>query len=138
MRRRAYLALVLAALLLAACSPRPLRTVTIGGQPWTVYEGSANGMRGLAGFGDADGMLFDMDREVDPAVVGFGMEEVGYPIDIAWFDGSGGLVSIASMASCEAPPCPVYQADGPYRWAVEAPVGAFTDLRPDDRLVVGD
>jgi uncharacterized membrane protein (UPF0127 family) len=138
MGRRACLALVLAALVLAACSPRPLRTVTIGGQPWTLYEGSANGMRGLDGFGDADGMLFDMDREVDPAAVGFGMEEVGYPIDIAWFDGDGGLVSTASMAACDAPPCPVYQADGPYRWAVEAPVGAFAGLQPTDRLVVAD
>ena len=103
-----------------------------------MYVGSPNGMRGLDGFGDADGMLFDMDREVDPAAVGFGMENVGYPIDIAWFDGSGALVSIAAMTPCDAAPCPVYQAAGPYRWAVEAPVGAFTDLRPEDRLVVRD
>ena len=137
--RHAAAGLVLAATLaIAGCSSLPVRTVTLGGQPWTMYEGSANGMRGLPGFGDADGMLFDMGREVDPAAVGFGMEDVGYPIDIAWFDDSGGLVSTASMATCEAPPCPVYQADGPYRWAVEGPVGAFRDLGPGDRLVVTD
>lgn len=137
--RLAGLVLVLAATLsIWGCNALPVRTVTIGGQPWTVYEGSANGMRGLDGFGDVDGMLFDMGREVDPAAVGFGMEEVGYPIDIAWFDGGGGLVSTASMAACVAPPCPVYHADGPYRWAVEAPVGAFVGLQPADRLVVAD
>ena len=66
------------------------------------------------------------------------MEDVGYPIDIAWFDGDGALVSTAAMTPCDAAPCPLYHAAGPYRWAVEAPVGAFTDLRPEDRLVVGD
>jgi uncharacterized membrane protein (UPF0127 family) len=137
------LALVLVVVLAATpaiggCSPRPVTTVTIGGQPWTVYVGSPDGMRGLDGFGAADGMLFDMDREVDPAAVGFGMEDVAYPIDIAWFDGGGALVSTAAMTPCDAPPCPVYHAAGPYRWAVEAPVGAFADLRPEDRLVVGD
>jgi uncharacterized membrane protein (UPF0127 family) len=132
-------ALALAATLaIGGCSRPPVTTVTIGGQPWTVYVGSADGMRGLDGFGAADGMLFDMDREVDPAAVGFGMEDVGYPIDIAWFDGGGALVSTAAMTPCDAPPCPVYYAARPYRWAVEAPVGAFADLRPEDRLVVGD
>lgn len=125
-------------LAIGGCGPLPVRTVTLGGQPWTVYEGSANGMRGLDGFGDADGMLFDMRREVDPAGVAFGMEDVGFPIDIAWFDGAGGLVSTASMAVCGTPPCSLYRAAGPYRWAVEAPVGAFADLRPEDRLVVTD
>jgi len=127
-----------ATLAIWGCGSLPVRTVTIGGQPWTVYEGTASGMRGLDGFGDTDGMLFDMGREVDPSAVGFGMEEVDYPIDIAWFDGGGGLVSTTSMAVCDAPPCPVYAADGPYRWAVEAPVGAFADLKPTDRLVVAD
>lgn len=138
-RRRPALALVLAAAFgIAGCSPLPVRTVTIGDQPWTVYVGGANGMRGLDGFGDADGMLFDMGREVDPGGVPFGMEDVGFPIDIAWFGDSGALVSTAAMAPCDAAPCPLYHAAGPYRWAVEAPVGAFQDLRPEDRLVVGD
>lgn len=138
-RWRPALGLALAAAFgIAGCSPLPVTTVTIGGQPWTMYVGGADGMRGLDGFGDADGMLFDMGREVDPGGVPFGMEDVGFPIDIAWFDGGGGLVSTASMAACEASPCPLYHATGPYRWAVEAPVGAFGDLRPEDWLVVGD
>lgn len=130
--------LVLAATLAVGCNQLPVRTVTIGDQPWTVYVGSADGMRGQDGFGDMDGMLFDMGREVDPGGVAFSMEDVGFPIDIAWFDGGGALVGTAAMAPCEAAPCPPYHAAAPYRWAVEAPLGAFTDLRPDDRLVVGD
>ena len=64
------------------------------------------------------------------------MEGVPYPIDIAWFDATGALVSLASMAPCMAAPCPLYRAEGPYRWAIEAPPGAFADLGADDRLVV--
>ncbi len=136
--RHAFAVLMLvAAVAIGGCSPRPVRTITLGAERWTVYEGSADGMRGLPGFGDVDGMLFDMGREVDPDGVAFGMEDVGFPIDIAWFDGSGRLVSTAAMAVCDAAPCPLYHADGPYRWAVEAPPGAFVDLRPEDRLVVG-
>jgi uncharacterized membrane protein (UPF0127 family) len=139
LRLAGVLVLVLAAALsFWGCSRLPVRTVTIGDQPWTVYVGSANGMRGLDGFGDVDGMLFDLGREVDPGGVPFGMEDVGFPIDIAWFDGDGTLVSTAEMAPCEERPCPLYHAAGPYRWAVEGPVGAFTELGPDDRLVVGD
>lgn len=130
--------LLLATLAFGGCGPLPVRTVTLGGEPWTVYEDGGNGMRGLAGFGDADGMLFDLGREVDPAGVAFGMEGVGFSIEIAWFDGAGALVSTTTMAPCDAAPCPLYHAARPYRWAVEAPVGAFADLRPDDRLVVGD
>jgi uncharacterized membrane protein (UPF0127 family) len=130
------LALILVTLAIGGCSPRPVRSVSIGGEQWTVYQGSGDGMRALPGFGDMDGMLFDKGREVDPAVAAFVMDGVEYPIDIAWFDANGALVSVASMTPCDTAPCPLYHAAGRYRWAVEAPVGAFADLRPDDRLVV--
>jgi hypothetical protein len=119
-------------------SPLPVRTVSLGGEPWTVYVGTGDGMRGLPGFGEVGGMLFDMGRAVDPVGIAFTMEGVGYPIDIAWFDADGALVSVASMPPCDAVPCPLYRAEGPYRWAVEAPVGGFAGLGPADRLVVQD
>ena len=115
-----------AALLFGGCSPLPVRTISIAGTPWTVYEGGA------------DGMLFDMHQEVDPRGVAFTMEGVDYPIDIAFFDDTGMVVSLASMVPCDAAPCPLYHALDPYRWAVEAPVGAFGDLAPPDRLEIGD
>jgi uncharacterized membrane protein (UPF0127 family) len=118
-------------------SPLPVRTVSIAGTPWSVYEGGADGMRGLPGFGTADGMLFDMHQEVDPGGVAFTMEGVDFPIDIAFFDDAGMVVSVASMPPCDAAPCPLYHALDPYRWAVEAPVGAFGDLAPPDLLVIG-
>jgi uncharacterized membrane protein (UPF0127 family) len=140
---RVAMTLVMAVtLVVGACSPAPgslpVRTVRLGAERWTVYEGSGDGMRGLPGFSDVDGMLFDMGRAVDPAGVAFTMEGVDYPIDIAWFDVDGALVSVASMAPCDAVPCPLYRAAGPYRWAVEAPVGGFAGLGPADRLVVED
>ena len=136
--RSAAAAVLAGAIAATGCSALPVRTVSIAGTPWVVYEGGADGMRGLPGFGDTDGMLFDMHRDVDPGGVGFTMEGVDFPIDIAFFDGTGMVVSIASMVPCDAAPCPLYHASDPYRWAVEAPVGAFGDLAPPDRLVVGD
>ena len=130
------LTLVLATLAVGACSPRPVRTVSIGGEPWTVYQGSGEGMRGLDGFGDVDGMLFGPHEGAGLSGAAFTMEGVPYPIDIAWFDATGALVSRASMAPCDTVPCPLYRAEGPYRWAIEAPPGAFADLGPNDRLVV--
>ena len=140
---RAAMTLVMATtLVLGGCSPapsaRPVRNVTLGGEPWTVYVATGDGMRGLPGFGDVDGMLFDLGRPVDPAGIAFTMEGIAYPIDIAWFDADGALVSVASMAPCDAVPCPLYRAKGPYRWAVEAPVGGLAGLGPADRLVVED
>jgi uncharacterized membrane protein (UPF0127 family) len=127
-----------AILVLTGCSPLPIRTVTLGGETWRVYEGGPDGMRGLPGFGEVDGMLFDMGDEVDPSAVPFVMDGVRFPIDIAWFDATGALVSTGSMSTCQVGSCPLYHAGGPYRWAIEAPVGAFADLRPEDRLVVED
>lgn len=138
-RTTAAAALVLVMLLaVVGCNSLAVRTVYLGTQPWIVYEDGGDGMRHQPGFGDADGMLFDMGREIDPSAVPFVMDGVGFPIDIAWFDGDGAFVSSLSMVPCDAAPCPLYYADGPYRWAVEAPVGGFADLRPTDRLVVGD
>ena len=135
--RTAAAALLAGAIAAAGCSSLPVRTVSIAGTPWDVYEGGADGMRGLPGFGTADGMLFDMHQEVDPRGVAFTMEGVDFPIDIAFFDDTGMVVSVASMAPCDAVPCPLYHALDAYRWAVEAPVGAFGDLAPPDRLVIG-
>lgn len=137
MRRFVTVALLAAALVIAGCGQRTVRTISIAGESWTVYLDDGSGMRGITGFGVADGMLFDLGREVDPGGVAFGMEGVTIPLDIAWFDGDGMVVSVASMEPCAVQPCPLYHASGPYRWAVEAPVGAFGDLQPPDSLVVG-
>jgi uncharacterized membrane protein (UPF0127 family) len=130
--------LLVAGTLVVGCGPAPSAqtTVRIGDEPWTVLVADDDGMRGRDDFEGADGMLFDLDKDVPPGTVHFVMDGVAFPLDIAWFDGDGGLVGTASMATCPAKPCPKYAPEGAFRWAVEAPVGAFHDLDPGARLEV--
>ncbi len=127
---------------LAGCVPGPAttearRSVRVGGAAWTVLVAGADGMRHRDDFDGADGMLFDLGGNVDPGSVVFVMDGVRLPLDIAWFDEAGALVGTASMALCPEEPCPTYAAPGPYRWAIEAPPGAFDDLDPAGRLEIG-
>jgi uncharacterized membrane protein (UPF0127 family) len=137
MARVAVAVLVLAAFALGCAGDQPA-TVTLGGETWTVLDGDSDGMRGRTDFGGADGMLFRFDPEVDTQRIGWVMDGVAFPLDIAWFDDAGGLVGTESMAICPAEPCPTYTPGAPYRYALEAPVGAFDDLAPTDRLVIED
>lgn len=113
-----------------------LRAVRLDGVEWRVIVAPPDGMRGRDGFGGADGMLFDLGREVEPGAVVFVMDGVAFPLDVAWFAGDGTLVGVATMPRCPAEPCPRHAPERPYRWAVEAPVGAFDRLAPDARLDV--
>ena len=131
-------AIVAIAALCLGCGGLETRTVRLGQEEWTVLVGSSEGMRGRTDFGGADGMLFDLGREVDPRGTKFTMAGVSIPLDIAWFDGNGVLVGSTSMPLCEADACPVYAPDSPYRWAIEAPVGAFDGVDLDVRLEVPD
>jgi uncharacterized membrane protein (UPF0127 family) len=131
---------VLAALVAAGCTvvDRADRIeVEVDGQPWEVLLATDDGMRGLDGFDGADGMLFDADDDVDPQSIFFVMDGVAFPLDIAWFRADGGLVGTATMPMCPANPCPRHAAPAPFRWAIEAPVGAFDALTADARLEVG-
>ena len=142
MRRVIGLAILAAAVGISACSapsaPSSAGTVTLGGETWTVLDGGKDGMRGRADFGGADAMLFRFDPGLDTQRIVWVMDGVAFPLDIAWFYEDGALVGTASMALCPAKPCTTYAADGPYRSALEAPVGAFDDLEPTDRLVIDD
>ncbi len=131
---------ILVLTLVAGCSPGTAgdarRPVRIGDAEWTVVVAGADGMRRRDSFDGADGMLFDLGEDVDPGSVVFVMDGVRFPLDVAWFSDAGALVGTASMAFCPEEPCPTYAAPGPYRWAIEAPPGAFDDLDPSDRLEV--
>ena len=91
-----------------------------------LLEATPDGMRGQLGFGEADGMLFDMGGVDGP---GRGRcsswTTCAFPLDIAWFDADGRLLGLASMPRCGDPACPRFRAPGPFRWAMEAPHGAF-------------
>jgi uncharacterized membrane protein (UPF0127 family) len=131
-----WILVLLAALAACAAPPDRPRTVTLDGDQWQVLDATDDGMRGRSGFGGVDGMLFDRGRQVDPGSVFFVMDEVAFPLDIAWFDASGQLVGTTTMPTCPAEPCPRHAAPAPFRWAIEAPVGAFDELPPDAHLEV--
>ena len=126
----------LLALLVTGCAYPPVRSVSLAGERWEVLEGSSDGMRDRADFGGADAMLFAYDDEVDHDGARWVMDDVAFPLDIAWFDGEGRFIGMTTMAVCPSQPCPLYQAPADYRWALEAPVGAFDDLPADARLEV--
>src|SRR5688572_11286815 len=94
------------------------------------------GMRGRTDFDGADGMLFDQGREVAPSSIRFVMDGVTIPLAIAWFDADGGVVGLTRMEPCTDRPCPTYGPEQAFRWAIEAPVGAFEGLTQGDRLEI--
>jgi uncharacterized membrane protein (UPF0127 family) len=137
---RLGLTLVLA-ILVVGCGrmeARPARNVLLDGQEWLLLLATADGMRGATSFDGADGMLFDRGDEVDPDSVFFVMDGVAMPLDIAWFDANGRFVGMAAMPTCGDPVCPRFAAPGPFRWAIEAPPGAFDGFDAETRLEVGD
>jgi uncharacterized membrane protein (UPF0127 family) len=91
----------------------------------------ARGLMGVEDFGDVDGMLFAFEEE---SFTGFWMKDSPVPLDIAFFDHEGILVDAFTMEPCEADPCPVYMASGPFAWALETPAGLLGELSSDVRL----
>lgn len=84
------------------------------------------GRRDLAGY---DAMVFRFPAD---GTGSFFMRNVPMPLEIAWFDQAGGLVSTAEMAPCaDRDGCPTYPPAGPYRLALEVEAGGL------DRLGVG-
>ncbi|MFP5342756.1 MAG: DUF192 domain-containing protein [Candidatus Limnocylindria bacterium] len=118
----------------ATGSASATRSASLDGMPLVLLEAGSEGMRGRTDFDGADGMLFDLGREVDPDAVAFVMDGVASPLDIAWFGADGALIGTASMAPCERTPCPRTVAPGPFRWAIEAPLGRLAGLAPGTRL----
>lgn len=85
-----------------------------------------------------DGMLFVYDRE---RLISHWMKNTLIPLDIAFFDTDGWLVSKTTMVPCtpeeaDADDCTLYPADGPAAFSVEVPAGGFDDLPSDARLVI--
>jgi uncharacterized membrane protein (UPF0127 family) len=62
-----------------------------------------------------------------PTTVGFWMKDTLIPLSIAFWDEHGTIVAIDEMEPCTQDPCPTYGPGAPYRGAVEANAGFFTD-----------
>ena len=81
--------------------------------------------RGLMGVTDLlslDGMLFVFPADTTS---GFWMKNTLIPLDIAFFTADGGYVDSFTMEPCTNDPCPTYQPDGPYRYALEMAAGTL-------------
>jgi uncharacterized protein len=83
-----------------------------------------DGLMGVTHLAADRGMAFVWDAPTDGT---FWMKDTVIPLAIAFVDDAGRVVTILEMAPCEADPCPTYAASAPYRTAVEANAGWFTD-----------
>ena len=96
-------------------------------------EKLAQGLMGVEDLRPLDGMLFVFDGE---SVRSFWMKDTLIPLDVAFFDADGFLVSTASMATCPDDDCRRYLSEGVAQFALETPHGTLEDLSSDTRLVV--
>ncbi len=98
---------------------------------WVADDGPSQ-ERGLMGvtdpaLGGRSAMVFSFPTDT---TVAFWMKDTPMPLSIAWFDGDGAFVSSTDMQPCPAGTrsCPTYRAAGPYRTAVEVPLGRLGSL----------
>ena len=91
------------------------------------------GLMGVEELDPLDGMLFTFGSERERT---FWMKDTLIPLDIAFFDADGFLVSVTSMETCLDGDCPNYPSNGPAQFALEVPRGVFADLAIDARLVI--
>ena len=88
------------------------------------------------------GMLF-LYSTTQPPTPGYWMFRTRIPLDIAFVDSLGRIVSIQTMQPCTseyAQACPDYPAGAPYRAALEVSAGFFArnGFRVGDVLLLGD
>jgi uncharacterized membrane protein (UPF0127 family) len=112
-------------------------TIRVGGHRVEVVVADSLGERvqGLRGRPDPapyEGMLFVFPSD---STVAFTMAGVPDALDIAFFDARGRRVDRLRMEPCAGTDatCPVYEADGPFRFALETAPGEM----PSGRLRVG-
>ncbi|MGH8959554.1 MAG: DUF192 domain-containing protein [Acidimicrobiia bacterium] len=90
------------------------------------------GLSMVRDFGGFEGMLFAWNEEV---TTGFWMKETPIPLDLFFFGANGAIVDQTSLAPCQVDPCPIYVAEGLFRWVLESPAGSFAP-KTDDRLAI--
>lgn len=92
-----------------------------------------HGLMEVAELPDGTGMAFLFE---DDRVGGFWMSGTLVPLDIAYVDAEGKVVTILTMLPCTQDPCPTYPPTGPYRNTLEVPGGFFERIGfgPDWRV----
>ncbi len=90
-------------------------------------EQRAYGLMNRTSLPETAGMLFVYDTP-QPAEGSFWMFNTRIPLDIAFLDEQGTIVSIRQMEPCASPYpqwCPSYEAGAPFRFALEVNLGWF-------------
>lgn len=93
--------------------------------------------RGLMEVTDLEGYTGMVFRYSADSTGGYHMQNTPMPLSIAWFAADGTFVSAADMEPCgDRTDCPSYGATGPYRFALEVPLGQLPALGigPGSRL----
>ena len=110
----------------------PQETVELAGQRLRVAiadtpDSWSRGLAGVRSLGPLDGLLFVFPDAVEAA---FFMRGAVMPLDVAFVDADRRVTAVATMALCDADPCPTYESPTPYRWALEADAGALSGTDP--------
>lgn len=96
----------------------------------------ARGLMFRESLGDVEGLLFVFDADDRHA---FWMRNTLLPLDIAWLDGTGRIVTIAAdVQPCRLPPCPRFRPTMPARYALETAAGRLhtENVREGDLLTI--
>ena len=81
----------------------------------------ARGLMFRESLGDVEGVLFVFDEADRHA---FWMRNTLLPLDIAWLDDDGRVVTIAAeVQPCRLPPCPRFRPSAPVRYVLETVAG---------------
>jgi uncharacterized membrane protein (UPF0127 family) len=75
---------------------------------------------GVRSLGEGDGMAFLFPS---PTTTPFWMKDTLIPLDIAFWNSQGHIVTIQTMVPCRAEPCYLYQPTSDYASAVEMNAG---------------
>jgi uncharacterized membrane protein (UPF0127 family) len=93
------------------------------------------GLMGVKKMPDQVGMAFLFGG---PTSTGFWMKDTLIPLDIAFWDGKGGIVVTFTMTPCTTNSCPVYQPPRTYVGSVEMNAGllAARGIKTGDRVTL--
>lgn len=103
-------------------------TVTILAETASSTEQRTMGLMERRSLSDAAGMLFLYSTD-QPANAGFWMFRTRIPLEIAYADSAGRIVSVRYMAPCDAriaSGCPTYEPGRVYRTALEVNAGVLS------------